>query len=200
LMEKALEVTDRRKVSRPNDETEDVKRLIDARALEYFDRESLAFLRQKYDTIPAAASGALFFEQEITPSTEDNVMSEWLSLLEKHEALIDESWFAANEPDQAKLREFRHALPVLMNEWFARYNQRKISTDMSVPDDQFAGMLAFYEDLLKTSELRYTIFGHIGDNHVHVNILPRNDAEAEQGREIYWKFVLGSEGGRHNFS
>ena len=189
LMEKALEVTDRRQLSRSDAETEGVRRLIDARALEYFDRESLAFLRQKYDSIPTSAIGALFFEQEITPSSEDNVMSEWLSLLERHEALIDESWFAANEADQAKLREFRHALPVLMNEWFARYNQRKISTDMSVPDDQFAGMLAFYEELLKTSKLRYTIFGHIGDNHVHVNILPRDDAEADQGREIYWKFV-----------
>lgn len=188
-MEKALEVTDRRHRPRSDAETEGVRRLIDARALEYFDRESLVFLRQKYDSIPASATGALFFEQEITPSSEDNVMSEWLSLLERHEALIDESWFAANEADQAKLREFRHALPVLMNEWFARYNQRKISTDMSVPDDEFAGMLAFYEELLKTSQLRYTIFGHIGDNHVHVNILPRDDAEAAQGREIYWKFV-----------
>jgi D-lactate dehydrogenase (cytochrome) len=189
LMEKALEVTDRRQRSHSDADTEGVGKLIDARALEYFDRESLEFLRQKYDSIPASATGALFFEQEITASSEDNVMSEWLSLLEKHEALIDESWFAANESDQTKLREFRHALPVLMNEWFARYNQRKISTDMSVPDDEFAGMLAFYEDLLQASKLRYTIFGHIGDNHVHVNILPRNDPEAEQGREIYWKFV-----------
>ena len=31
-----------------------------------------------------------------------------------------------------------------MNEWFARHNQRKVSTDMAVPDDQFAGMLRFY--------------------------------------------------------
>ena len=189
LMEKALEVSDRRHLSRSEGDIEDVRRLIDARALEYFDRESLAFLRQKYESIPAAATGALFFEQEITASSEDEVMSEWLSLLEKHEALVDQSWFAANESDQAKLREFRHALPVLMNEWFARYNQRKISTDMSVPDDEFAGMLNFYEELLQTSKLRYTIFGHIGDNHVHVNILPRDDDEAAQGREIYLKFV-----------
>ncbi|HET6669042.1 MAG TPA: FAD-binding oxidoreductase [Pyrinomonadaceae bacterium] len=189
LMDKALEVTDRRKLSPPDAGSGHRRRLIDARALEYFDRESLAFLRQKYDSIPAAATGAVFFEEEITASSEDAVMSEWLSLLEKHEALIDESWFAANEPDQVKLREFRHALPVLMNEWFARYNQRKISTDMSVPDEEFAGMLAFYEELLAASKLRYTIFGHIGDNHVHVNILPRDDVEAAQGRELYWKFV-----------
>lgn len=188
LMDKALEVTDRRKLSQPDAESEH-RSLIDARALEYFDRESLTFLRQNYDSIPTSATGAVFFEQEITASSEDNVMSAWLSLLEKHEALIDESWFAANEADQVKLREFRHALPVLMNEWFARYNQRKISTDMSVPDEEFAGMLAFYEESLKTSKLRYTIFGHIGDNHVHVNILPRDDLEAAQAREIYRQFV-----------
>src|SRR6266481_3304046 len=162
---------------------------IDARALEYFDVESLRFLRQKYETIPTEAVGAIFFEQETTSSTEDSLMAEWLSLLERHNALVDDSWFATNESDQAGLREFRHALPVLMNEWFARHNQRKVSTDMSVPDEAFAGMLRFYEDSLRGGNLRYTIFGHIGDNHVHVNILPRDDDEAARAREIYRTFI-----------
>jgi len=116
-------------------------------------------------------------------------MSEWLLLLQRHNALGDDSWFATNEADQAGLREFRHALPVLMNEWFARHNQRKVSTDMSVPDEAFAGMLRFYEDSLRGGNLRYTIFGHIGDNHVHVNILPRDDDEAARAREIYRTFI-----------
>jgi len=162
---------------------------LDARALEYFDSESLGFLRQKYETVPVGAVGAIFFEQETTAATEDSLMDEWLSLLERHHALADDSWFATNEQDQAKLREFRHALPVLMNEWFARHEQRKVSTDMSVPDEAFAGILRFYQATLRTSDLRYTIFGHIGDNHVHVNILPRNDAEATRAREIYLQFV-----------
>jgi D-lactate dehydrogenase (cytochrome) len=163
--------------------------VIDARALEYFDIESLRFLRQKYETIPTETTGAIFFEQETTSTTEDSLMTEWLSLLERHKALADESWFATSEADQAGLREFRHALPVLMNEWFARHNQRKISTDMSVPDEAFAGMLRFYEDSLRGGNLRYTIFGHIGDNHVHVNILPRDDDEAARAREIYRTFI-----------
>ena len=147
------------------------------------------FLREKYESVPQQAVGAIFFEQELVPATEEVATSEWLSLLERHHALVDESWFATNEPDQNRLREFRHALPVLMNEWFARYRQRKISTDMAVPDSEFAGMLAFYEESLKASKLRYTIFGHIGDNHVHVNILPRDDREAALGREMYLLFV-----------
>jgi D-lactate dehydrogenase (cytochrome) len=162
---------------------------LDARALEYFDSESLAFLRQKYDTVPTEAIGAIFFEQETTPSTEDTLMTEWLSLLEDHNALSDQSWFATNEQDQAKLREFRHALPVLMNEWFAQHHQKKVSTDMAVPDGAFRGMLRFYQEALRGGDLRYTIFGHIGDNHVHVNILPRNDAEATRAWEIYRTFI-----------
>jgi D-lactate dehydrogenase (cytochrome) len=162
---------------------------LDARALEYFDSESLGFLRQKYPTIPDAAIGAIFFEQETSVRDEDHLMTEWLALLERHHALADESWFATNEKDLAKLREFRHALPVLMNEWFARYKQRKVSTDMAVPDKEFAGMLKFYQDVLRGGDLRFTIFGHIGDNHVHVNILPRDDEEAARAREIYLKFI-----------
>ena len=190
LMEKALEVTKgqvtkRQPVGRDNQTLE----ALDARALEYFDSESLNFLRQKYETIPERAAGAIFFEQETTPATEDSLMSGWMSLLERHDALSDSSWFATNEQDQAKLREFRHALPVLMNEWFARHRQRKVSTDMSVPDEAFAGMLRFYQDSLRPSGLRYTIFGHIGDNHVHVNILPRNNDEAVKAREIYLRFL-----------
>ena len=188
LIEKALEVSARQTGHSIEDEAAS-RKAIDARALEYFDSESLKFLRQKYETVPAGAVGAIFFEQETTGATEDSLMTGWLSLLEQHHALVDNSWFATNEPDQAKLREFRHALPVLMNEWFARHNQRKVSTDMSVPDEAFAGMLRFYRDTLRTSELRYTIFGHIGDNHVHVNILPRNDEEATRARDIYLQFV-----------
>jgi D-lactate dehydrogenase (cytochrome) len=160
----------------------------DARAIEFFDNESLNFLREKYPNIPPEAAGAIFFEQETTEATEETVLNEWMELLEQHHALSD-SWFATNEQDQAKLREFRHQLPVLMNEWFAHYKQRKISTDMSVPDDAFPGLFRLYKDTLQTSGLRYTIFGHIGDNHVHVNILPRDDAEGARARDLYVQFL-----------
>ena len=167
----------------------DVRAQGEARAIEFFDRESLNFLRQKYSTIPAEAVAAVFFEQETTAATEESVLEQWLTLLDRHQALAEDSWFATNTADQAKLREFRHQLPVLMNEWFAHYKQRKVSTDMSVPDEAFPGMLRLYQETLRDSGLRYTIFGHIGDNHVHVNILPRDDAEGARARELYVQFL-----------
>jgi len=164
------------------------KKRLDARAVEYFDRESLGFLRQKYSAIPEEATNAVFFEQETSAESEDQLLSDWMTLLERYDALAD-SWFATNEQDQVTLREFRHQLPVLMNEWFARYGQKKVSTDMAVPDHEFPGMLKLYQDTLRESDLRYTIFGHIGDNHIHVNILPRDDEEATRARELYVKFL-----------
>jgi D-lactate dehydrogenase (cytochrome) len=162
---------------------------IDALALEYFDAEALNFLRPHYPRVPGNVAGAVFFEQTMTAATEDEVMSVWLALLEAHRARLDDSWFATNENDHQALREFRHHLPVLVNEWIARQRQRKVSTDMAVPDAEFAAMLAFYQESLRASGLRYVIFGHIGDNHVHVNILPRDDAEAIRARALYRRFI-----------
>lgn len=166
----------------------DARTRADARALEFFDQESLNFLRGKYTQVPATAVGAIFFEQETRAETEEVVLNEWMALLDHHHAFAD-SWFATNEQDQARLREFRHQLPVLMNEWFARYNQRKVSTDMAVPDEAFPGLFQLYKETLRASGLRYTIFGHIGDNHVHVNILPRDESEAARARELYVEYL-----------
>src|SRR5215467_5787825 len=60
---------------------------------------------------------------------------------------------------------------------------------MAVPDDAFPGLFSFYQETLRASGLRYTIFGHIGDNHVHVNILPRNEDEGTRARELYVRFL-----------
>ncbi|HEV2762002.1 MAG TPA: FAD-binding oxidoreductase, partial [Pyrinomonadaceae bacterium] len=162
---------------------------LDARALEYFDAESLHFLREHYPLVPLRAAGAVFFEQETTPEREDDLMAGWLALLERHGALLDDSWFGTNDADRAEMREFRHKLPVLVNEWLARRGQRKVSTDMAVPDEHFAEMLRFYKETLRARRLQYVIFGHVGDNHVHVNLMPRDAAEAAAARDTYSEFV-----------
>jgi D-lactate dehydrogenase (cytochrome) len=162
---------------------------LDARALEYFDRESLDFLRGRFPLVPEGAAGAVFFEQEIDDETEDALLAEWTELLEEHGALLDASWFGTGEADRAEMRAFRHALPVMVNEWLARRGQRKVSTDMAVPDGAFPEMLDFYQETLRARSLKYVIFGHVGDNHVHVNIMPREEDEAAAAREVYGEFV-----------
>ncbi len=163
--------------------------LIDASLIEYFDENALKFISEKFPDVPRNAKGAIFFEQETNTENEDKLLEKWNELLEKYNADLDNSWFTTTESDREKLREFRHALPVSVNEKIVRYKQKKIGTDMAVPDDKFASFLKFYKEKLNNSGLEYVIFGHIGDSHLHANIIPKTDQEAEKAGHLYGRFI-----------
>ena len=170
----------------------EIRNSIDAALIEYFDEKALEFISEKFPEIPANAKGAIFFEQETTHETEDILLEKWNTLLEKHHADLENSWFTTTEQDREKMREFRHALPVSVNEKVVKNGQRKIGTDMAVPDESFASFLKFYKQKLDESEIDYVIFGHIGDGHLHANLLPKNDAQAVKAKHLYGRFVAQS--------
>jgi D-lactate dehydrogenase (cytochrome) len=60
---------------------------------------------------------------------------------------------------------------------------------MPVPEGMFAGFLNFYKQTLDASGLDYGIFGHVGDCHLHGNMLAKDSAEAEQARHIYGRCI-----------
>ncbi|MBC7900287.1 MAG: FAD-binding oxidoreductase [Saprospiraceae bacterium] len=169
--------------------TSHVANTLNASLIEYFDANSLEFIREKFPETPKNMTGAIFFEQETNAESEDGLLEDWNELLEKHGADLDRSWFTTTETDREKMRAFRHALPVAVNERISRHNQKKVGTDMAVPDENFAGFLRFYKQMLRASGLDYVIFGHIGDNHLHANILPKNDLEAEKARHLYGRSI-----------
>ena len=161
----------------------------EASLIEYFDENALKFISEKFPDVPANARGAIFFEQETNAENEDELLEKWNGLLEKHNADLDHSWFTTTENEREKLREFRHALPVSVNEKIVRYKQKKIGTDMAVPDEKFASFLKFYKEKLNESGLEYVIFGHIGDSHLHANIIPKTADEAERAHHLYGRFI-----------
>ncbi len=165
---------------------------IDASLIEYFDEKALQFISEKFAQVPENAKGAIFFEQETNAETEDVLLEQWNELLEKHGADLEQSWFTTTEQDRDKMREFRHALPVTVNERIVRNKQKKVGTDMAVPDECFASFLKFYKEKLDESGLEYVIFGHIGDNHLHANMIPKNDDEAKKAKHLYGRFIAQS--------
>ena len=162
---------------------------IDATLIEYFDGNAVRSIAEKFPGTPSDAAGAVFFEQETTAENEDTMLELWNDLLERHGADLEHSWFTTNEQDRERMRSFRHALPVAVNERITRYKQRKVGTDMAVPDENFAGFLRFYNEILGASGIDNVIFGHIGDCHLHANLLPKDAAEAEKARHIYGRCV-----------
>jgi FAD/FMN-containing dehydrogenase len=142
-----------------------------ARMLEYLDGASLTLLRTRFGEIPAQARAAILFEQELT-GEDDQEIDAWAERVEAAHALVDDSWFALSGTDRERFRRFRHSLPELVNETVRRNGSMKMGSDFGVPLARNREMLAFYKRRLEAAYPgRYVIFGHIGDAHVHVNIL-----------------------------
>ena len=142
-------------------------------SLEYFDHGSLQRLKHKFSNIPDNARAALFFEQDVASQQEyDLCLEAWYDFLEKEKILLDESWFAQGPKDVEIFNEFRHQLPLMINEENSRLGRVKMGTDMAVSNEHFRKMMEFYRDELTTSDLDFVMFGHIGDNHLHINLLP----------------------------
>jgi len=163
---------------------------IDARALEFIDGAALRFIADRYPTIPSAATGgAIWFEQEVTDETEEGLLGEWYELMLKHDALVDDSWFAIGLEDQRRMRELRHAVPSAVYEYIAAHGVAKIGTDMAVPDGRLTELLAYYREELDRSGLKNLTWGHIGNNHLHANILADSPEQYLRGRELYDRFI-----------
>ena len=68
---------------------------------------------------------------------------------------------------------------------------------MAVPNSKLKEVMKLYNKTLEDSNLESVIFGHIGDNHLHVNIIPKNMDDYKKGKELYnsWAEKIVSMGG-----
>jgi FAD/FMN-containing dehydrogenase len=147
------------------------------RMIEYFDARSLDFLRPHYPEIPGRAEAALLIEQE------NGDLDFWA------DHAPEDSWFAVSDQDRERFRRFRHALPELVNDTMRHRGFLKLGSDYAVPVARNREMLTFYHAKLIEQKLDHVIFGHIGDAHVHVNILPKSQPEFDAGQRLMIDFA-----------
>ena len=158
---------------------------VDAMSLEYFDHGALELLREDYKDIPAGARSAIFFEQSIENGGDDVIIDGWAGALEKYGVQLSSVWFGTTEREEKLFRDFRHRLPEKVNEIVRRNKFPKTGTDLAVPDKYLKEMIKYYYNELKKSGIRYLIFGHIGESHMHANFLPDNEKDYAASRKIY---------------
>ena len=152
--------------------------------LEYADRNTLEMIRGRYPDIPRTAQAVLLIEAD-----GDDVDAWEQRLVESH-ALIEASWFAVGAKDRERFRAFRHSMPELVVETMRRRGFKNMGTDYAVPLHRDRDMLAFYRERLD-AELpgRYVIYGHLGDAHLHVNMLPATAEEADRATKLLKEFA-----------
>jgi FAD/FMN-containing dehydrogenase len=161
------------------------------RMLEYMDRGSLDLLRTRYPEIPRRAGACLLMEQELEdPRREEAESGMWIERLDDAGADLEQSWFAGGETDRERFRRFRHALPESVNETVRRNAFEKLGSDYAVPPEESRRMMGIYRERLDEDFAgRYVIFGHIGDAHVHVNLMPASAEEYERGKALLWELA-----------
>lgn len=168
-------------------------------AIEYFDVCALNILRQQkaentafagLPYLPPSYGCAVY--TELHCASED----EAYALLENLQAACTnaggdptETWVASSESDRDMLHFFRHAVPESVNMQVERYKRTypeitKVGGDLAVPDGSFEKLLEIYETTLAREGLQHAAWGHIGDNHIHVNILPRDMDEYARGKAL----------------
>ena len=165
---------------------------------EFFDENTLQMLKTSFPKIPGAAKAAIYIEQEITEANREKYLDIWAQLLEKHGASIETCWLGMDAKQKEELAKFRHAIPEHINELFKQHHQIKLATDIAVPEAKFKEMFNFYNSQLTclpagtaTSNLQlfYIKFGHIGDNHLHVNLLAKSEADLDQAKALILNFI-----------
>lgn len=169
-------------------------------AMEFFNHDALDLLRNARATNPAFENipalkphyhTALYleFHADDGDAIEEAVM-ELMETVTELGGSDDDTWFATTEREMEPIKAFRHATPEAVNLLIGERKRdcpelTKLGTDMSVPDDQLEAAVAMYNAGLAEYGLESVIFGHIGDNHVHVNILPHDMEQYARGKELY---------------
>ncbi len=173
-------------------------------AAEFFGPNALSLLRRRREelgetsgvpeSLPDHANAANYLDIGTTSADEYASLDAVAAKVHNFNGRAEHCWFAGTRADRERLRLFRHALPETVNDRIGTVQKRfpsltKLGTDMAVPDEHLRDILRQYRRALDSTGLQYVIFGHIGDNHLHINILPQTPEEYELGKKIYWDFA-----------
>ena len=175
-------------------------------ALEYFDSSSLLLLDEtrrrqgptsEIPDIPEGGNGAyaVYFESALEGAKDlERCAVAYRKLIKSAGGDTGFAWGAVNKRDLGRLKSFRHALPETVNSMISERKKRdpgihKVGTDMAVPDERLSEMVTFYREVLERESIRHVIFGHIGNNHLHVNLIPKDKDELMRAKQLYEIFA-----------
>lgn len=169
--------------------------------LEYFGPNAIQMIKERAVsagiTVPAMKADTkaiIFFEFSYEEADMETKIMALEGILNKHNTSSESSWAGLDWTELEKMKTVRHFVPETVNGLIAQrkaeyHKVHKIGTDMAVPDEALRDYLKYYRTTLEEQGMEYVIFGHIGNNHLHCNMIPRNNEEVDQGMDNYMAFA-----------
>jgi D-lactate dehydrogenase (cytochrome) len=175
-------------------------------AAEYFDGNALAILRQHDDGgYPVPEGFACMIYIELHCNDEDEALEQIRKaghVMDGVGADCGDTWAAKSLPDRERLLALRHKVPESVNALIARRKREipalaKVGSDMAVPDGAFRELMKIYHRDLEKNGFQFAIWGHVGNNHLHVNVLPRSEEDMRRGKAMFldWAAAVKEMGG-----
>lgn len=157
-------------------------------SIEFFDEHSLAFIRKEYPEIKEGVKAAVLVEMVV----KDYELMQQLSEIQANHHAKDD-WCAHTVDTTRALKEFRHALPDGVNAYLKQHRSYKLGTDLAVPPGKFSEMMKAYKAAgerfkgqFPREGMHHTLFGHIGDNHLHFNFITHDLQEQAFAKKLYY--------------
>jgi D-lactate dehydrogenase (cytochrome) len=171
--------------------------------IEFYSSHALSLLREKQKEapgivgmpqIPEYPTSAVFFDLEFDPENKDSDYAKLERIVYRCGSTFSMSWSGYEKRDLERFIHFRHLLPETVNMIIAERKKTipelyKLGTDLAVPDHALEEIWKFYSSLLEGAGFEWVAFGHIGNNHIHINIIPRSLEEMEEALSIYKEFA-----------
>ena len=170
--------------------------------IEFFDVAALDLIRgvkskgglKRLPYPPSYAGAAVFFDIPAHLHDAKSVSDSLRPLAERYGGSPERSWCLHDRRGRELLREFRHSIPETIFQHVAGLKGsnpgiHKMGTDVSVPDAAFPEMMDYYAETLRSQGLQWVTFGHVGDNHPHVEIILHDMDEFQRGKQACQSFA-----------
>jgi len=171
--------------------------------LEFYSANALELLRerQKHEPstvgmppLPEYAGAAVFYELSFNPRAVEVDFHALEETTTACGASFEQTWIGYEPRELDRFKVFRHMIPESVNDILSERKKtypglHKLGTDLAVPDEHLGDMWRLYREGCEGLGLEWLGFGHIGNNHIHVNILPRDMEDLKKGLELYGQFA-----------
>ncbi len=161
---------------------------IDCLAIEYFDPAAVALIQEAetFPNLPGSATCAVYLEVLTENEGSEDALAGALSSCG---ISAGATWAGGSESDMLEMKRFRHLIPEMVNDIIGRRKSdvpglHKVATDTAVPEGRLRAFLAAARSYIEKEGMEYVVFGHIGDNHLHINLLPRSLEEMERAQRL----------------
>jgi D-lactate dehydrogenase (cytochrome) len=166
---------------------------IDLKAFEYFGYNSQKYMNNKSYLFNSKYQVGIYMQIPIFDSKVEDIAENWMNILNNSKCDIElEKVLILNQDDNwDKFFEARHSIPVNALEATMKLDAVSMITDTIVPPEHFKEFLDYTHQLIRSHNIEYLLFGHLGDCHLHFHLI-HSKQDQDVAVEIYDNIVKKS--------